>query len=94
MEKATDTDGDTTEFTIAVDNEKPSTSINTGTSTLLDCNKINYWNSLPNNFVEKFLLCTIKESGLQTCQTYQNIIQTSKRLVYVKLLYLRSLKQR
>ena len=94
MEKATDTDGDTTEFTIAVDNEKPSTSINKGTNTLLDCNKINNWDSLPNDFVEKFLLCTIKESGFQTCQTYQNIIQTSKRLVYVKLLYLRSLRQR
>ena len=68
-EKTADTSGDTTEFTVAVGNEKPSTSVNTGTSTPLDCNEINYWDSLPNELVER-ILCKIKESGLQTCQTY------------------------
>ena len=91
-EKTTDTDGGTTKFTVAVDNEKPSTSFNTGTSTPLDYNEINYWDSLPNELVEKILLCIIKESCLQTCQTYRNITQMGKRLVYVTLFYVRSLK--
>ena len=91
-EKTADAGGDTTEFTAAGDNKKPSTSVNTGTSTPLDCNEINYWDSLPNELVEKIILCTIKESVLQTCQTYQYIIQMWKRLVYITLLYSRSLK--
>ena len=91
-EKTADTGGDTTEFTVAVDNEKLSASVNTGTSTPLDCDEISYWDTLPNKLVEKILLCTMKESGFQTCQTYQNIIQTCRRLVYVTLLYLHSLK--
>ena len=91
-EKTTDTGGDTTEFTVAVDNEKLSATVNTGTSTPLDCDEINYWDTLPNRLVEKILLCTMKESGFQLCQTYQNIIQTCRRLVYVTLLYLHSLK--
>ena len=37
-EKTASTGGGTIEFTVAVDNEKPSTSVNTGTSTPLDCN--------------------------------------------------------
>ena len=41
-EKTADTGGDTTEFTVAVDNEKLSASVNTGTSTPLDCDEINY----------------------------------------------------
>ena len=41
-EKTADTGGDTTEFTVAVDNEKLWTSVNTGISTSLDCNKINF----------------------------------------------------
>ena len=92
-EKFADTGGDITEFTAAGDNKKPSTSVNTGKSTpLLDCNEINYWDSLPNELVEKIILCTIKESVLQTCQTYKYIIQMWKRLVYIVLLYSRSLK--
>ena len=42
-EKTADTGGDTTESTVAVDNEKPSTLVNT-----VDSNEINYWDSLPN----------------------------------------------
>ena len=91
-EKNGDTGGNTTEFTVTEDNEKASTSANARKSTPLDCNEINYWDSLPNELVEKILLCTIKESGLQTCQTYQNNIQTCKRLVYLTLIYLRSFK--
>ena len=91
-EKTADTFADTIEFTVAVDKEQTLTSVNTGTSTPLECNEINYWDSLPHELVEKILLCTIKEFGLQTCQTHQNIIQTCKRLVYVTLLFLRSLK--
>ena len=41
-EKTADTGGDTTEFTVAVDNKKFWTSVNTGISTSLDCNKINF----------------------------------------------------
>ena len=41
-EKTADTGSDTTEFTVAVDNEKLWTSVNTGISTSLDCNKINF----------------------------------------------------
>ena len=84
-EKTADTGPDTTEFTVVVDHEKTSTSVNTGTSNPLGCNEINYWDSLPNELVYKILLCTVKESEIQTCQTYQNIIQTCKRLVYVTL---------
>ena len=87
-----DTVGDIIEFTVAVDKEQTSTSVNTGTSTPLECNEIKYWDSLSHELVERILLCTIKEFGLQTCETYQNITQTCKRLVYVTLLYLRSLK--
>ena len=72
---------------MAVENEKLSTSVNTGTSISLDCNEINYWNSLSNELIEKILLFLIKESGLQTCQTYLNIIQIRERLVYLTLLY-------
>ena len=43
-EKTAGTGGDTTEFTVGVDNKKSSTSVHTGTSTPLDCNEINYWN--------------------------------------------------
>ena len=90
-EKTVDTGGDTTEFTVAVGNEKPSTSVNTGICTPLVCNEINYWDFLKNELVKKLLLWTIKESGPQTCQTYQNVIQRCKRLVYLTLLFLRSL---
>ena len=65
-EKTVDTGGDTTEFTVAVDNEKTPTSVNTETNTPLDCNEIYYWDSLSKELVEKILLCTIKESGLHT----------------------------
>ena len=51
-QKTVDTGGDTTEFTVAVVNEKPSTSVNTVISTPLDCNEINYWGSLPNEFTK------------------------------------------
>ena len=91
-EKTADNGGDTTKYTVALYNEKPSKSVNTGTSTFWVCNEINYWDSLPNELVEKILVCSIKDSGLQTCQTYPNIIQACKRLVYVTLLYLCSLK--
>ena len=37
--KTADTVGDTTEFTVAVDNDKPSTSVKVGTKTPSDC----YW---------------------------------------------------
>ena len=58
---------------MAVDNEKPPTAVITATSTPLICNEINYWDSLPNEFVEKILLFTIKESGLQTCETLRKM---------------------
>ena len=77
-EKTADTGGDITEFTVIVDNEKLSTSVDTRNSTPLDCNEISYWDSLPNELVEKILQRTVKESELQTCRTYQNIIQTCK----------------
>ena len=41
-EKTVDTGGDTTEFTVVLDNKKTSTSVNTGTNTPLDCNEIYY----------------------------------------------------
>ena len=65
--KTADTVGDTTEFTVAVDNDKPSTSVKVGTKTPSDCNKINYWDPLPNEWLEKILPCAMKEYGLQTC---------------------------
>ena len=68
-EKTADTSGDTIGFTVAVDSKNTSTSLNAETSTPLDCNEINYGDSLPNELVEKTLLCAIKESGLQTGQT-------------------------
>ena len=84
-EKTADTGGDTTEFTVAIDNEKLSTSVNTGTSTPLDCNEIDYWDSLPNELVEKILLCTIKKPGLQTNpKSYLNVQKVSLR--YITLL--------
>ena len=61
-EKTADTGGDTTEFSMAVDNKKPTTSVNTGNSTPL---QITYWNSLPDELIEKILPCTIKKSWLQ-----------------------------
>ena len=67
--KTADTVGDTTEFTVAVDNDKPSTSVKVGTKTPSDCNKINYWDPLPNEWLEKILPCAMKEYGLQTCYT-------------------------
>ena len=63
-EKTADTGSDTTEFNMAADNEKPLTSVNTGTGIPLDCSEINYWDSLPNELVENILLDTIKKSGL------------------------------
>ena len=39
-EKTADTGGGTTEFTKALDNEKPSTSVNTGTSTLFTVRRL------------------------------------------------------
>ena len=65
-EKTADTGGDTTEFTVAVHNEKPSTSFNTGTSTPLDCNEINYWGSLPNELKGKILLVSRHFKGTKT----------------------------
>lgn len=53
-EKTADTGGDTTEFTVAVDNEKSSTSVNTGNSTPLYCNEIKFWDSWQNKLIEKF----------------------------------------
>ena len=88
-EKTNDTAGDTTKFTVQQTIMKPLTSVNTGTSTPFGCDEINYWHSLLNELVERILLCTIKESGLQTCQTYQNIIQTLSK---VSLRYVTSLK--
>ena len=52
---------------------KPPTAVITATSTPLNCNEINYWDSLPNEFVERILLFTIKESGLQTCETLRKM---------------------
>ena len=91
-EKTADTGGDITEFTVAVDNQKRSTWVDTEASTPLDCYESNCWDSLPNELVEKILLCTIKESRLQTCQRCQSIIQPCKRFIYVTLPYLSSLK--
>ena len=51
-EKTDDTGGGSTKFTVAVDSEKPSTSVNTGISTPLDSNEINYWDSLLSELVE------------------------------------------
>ena len=56
--KTADTGGDTTEFTVAVHNEKQSTSVTPGTNTPLDCNEINYWDFLTNELVEKIILRT------------------------------------
>ena len=91
-EKTADAGNDSTEFTVAVDNKNPSTPVDTGTSTPLDCNEISYWHFLPKDLVENIVLSTINESGLQIYPMYQNIIQACQRLVYVTLLYLRSLK--
>ena len=95
-EKTADAGGDTTDFFVAVDNANPSTSVNIGTNTPL---KNTYWESLPNELIEKVLLCKIKESGLQTCQIYQtnypNVQKVRLRYVtfrYVTLHYLCSLK--
>ena len=48
-EDAADTVGDTAKFTVAVDNEKTSTSVNTWTNTPLDCKEINYWDLYQTN---------------------------------------------
>ena len=40
VEKTADSGSDTTEFTAVVNNEKTSTSVNTETSTPLDCNEL------------------------------------------------------
>ena len=40
VEKTADSGSDTTEFTTVVDSEKTSTSVNTETSTSLDCNEL------------------------------------------------------
>ena len=49
------TGGDTTKFIVA--------SVNTGTSTPLNCNETNYWDSLPNELVEKFFCAELKNLG-------------------------------
>ena len=89
-EKTADNGGDTTEFSMAVDNKKPTTSVNTGTSTSL---KITYWNSLPNELIEKILLFTIKKSWFQDMSNVPKLYpNVQKKLVHVTLRYLRSLK--
>ena len=87
-EKTADTGGDITEFTVAVDNQKRSTWVDTEASTPLDCYESNCWDSLPNELVEKILLCTIKESRLQTCQKVPKHYPTMQKvhLRYVTLL--------
>ena len=52
------------------------------------CNGINFWNALPDEFMEKILLCAIEESGYTTsvhkCQTYQSILKTCKRFQIIE----------
>ena len=82
-EKTADTGSDFIEFTMTVDNEKTTTSVNTRSSTSFNCNEINNWDFLPKELVEKVLLFTIKEIVLQICHIpkHQNMQEFS--LLYV-----------
>ena len=61
--------------------EKPPLSVNTGTSTPLDCNEINYWDSLPHELeakMKKFYYAQLKNLGSKHVKRTKTLSKDAK----------------